>query len=769
MHRIVFLSFLSGILAGALGAQTLSPLASRGYTVIPEPRQVQLAPDDVRFGPGWSIDIGPGIARNDVAVDALREDVAARYGLAPSPGGAFTVRLSIQPGSVVPGRTTDRDVRSIAAQSYRIEIGDSVAAVTANAPAGLFYGVETLVQLLRPRRGALWLPKGAITDWPDLNRRHIYWDDAHHLDRLPELKRAVRQAAFYKINGFALKLEGHFQFRHAPALVEPYALTPAEYQELTDYGLRYHLQVIPYLDAPAHIAFILKHPEYAKYRSFPDSNYELCATNPEAVQFIRGMFQDLVDANRGGKFVYLSTDEAYYIGMADNPQCREKEAAARLGGPGGLLAKLVSDIAGPLHQQGRTVIFWGEYPLKPGDIASLPPYLVNGEVYGPEFDALYRKHGMRQMIYTSTQGGEARFFPDYFTLPNSRRLHPVPSQIDRLRDGFRAISFNPARNVADLMGAVVAGWSDMGLHPETFWLGYATITAAAWHPGSPSMEEAAASFYRLFYGDSAASMDRVYQLMSQQAHFWLDSWEWGPSPRKPIFGNSEGIYTPRQPRKDQTLPLPPAPGPDLRFEGTWLKQNARRLELAGNFLAENDELLGLLHDNLRRVELNRYNLEVYVAVARLFRQNLEMLLDIGRINSLLERAAQASAEKNASDALEAADRALELARQIRQQRNVAYRDAVATYEKSWFPLVAEANGRKFLHELDDVKDHVPARTVDMTYMIYRELDLPFGAWVERIRQARNQYAEANHRRPDNRVFDWRDMGDHPVVGGVPGE
>jgi N-acetyl-beta-hexosaminidase len=268
----------------------------------------------------------------------------------------------------------------------------------------------------------VYLPQCSITDWPDLHLRHIYWDDAHHLERLPELKRAVRQAAFFKINGFALKLEGHFQFRSAPALVEPYALSPVEYQELTDYALRYHVQLIPFLDGPGHIAFILKHPEYAKYRSFTDSNYELCATNPEAVKFLSGMFQDLADANRGGKFIYLSTDEPYYVGMADNPNCREKGAAAKLGSVGKLLAQFIGQVAEPLHNQGRTVMFWGEYPLVVSDIASLPPYLVNGEVYGPEFDPVFRKHGIKQMIYTSTQG-EERLFPSYFGLPNSRRLH----------------------------------------------------------------------------------------------------------------------------------------------------------------------------------------------------------------------------------------------------------------------------------------------------------------------------------------------------------
>jgi hypothetical protein len=53
----------------------------------------------------------------------------------------------------------------------------------------------SLVQLLRPRRGLMWLSEGMITDWPDFHVRRIYRDDAYDLDRLPELKCAVRRAA----------------------------------------------------------------------------------------------------------------------------------------------------------------------------------------------------------------------------------------------------------------------------------------------------------------------------------------------------------------------------------------------------------------------------------------------------------------------------------------------------------------------------------------------------------------------------------------------
>lgn len=761
---------LALVLGLGLQAQTVSKLAASGYDVIPEPQNVELQSGaDLRFGPEWTLQAGPDVAADDSARESLRDLLKERFGLSAPANSGTLVRLEIQPGSVTPGKATGADKRAIADQAYRLETGPAGVTITANSSEGLFYGVQTFVQLLRPRSGVLSLPQGNITDWPDLPWRHIYWDDAHHLDRLPELKRAVRQASFFKINGFSIKLEGHFQFKSAPALVEPYAMTPAEYQELTDYALRYHVQVVPYIDGPGHIAFILKHPEYAKYRSFPDSNYELCAVNPEAVKLLSGMFQDLVDANRGGKFVYLSTDEAYYIGMADNAQCREKSAAEALGSVGKLLAQFVTQVANPLHDQGRTVIFWGEFPMKPADIEALPSHMINGEVYGPDFDPIFRKHGIRQMIYTSTQGGEARFFPDYFSLPNARRLHPVPSQIDRLADGFREISYQPARSNAALMGAVVAGWADMGLHTETFWLGYATITAAGWHPGSPSIQEAASAFYHLFYGDGAVNMDRVYQLMSQQSHFWLDSWEWGTSPRKPIFGDSAGIYNPKQPLKDQELELPPAPGPDLQFDASWTRKNEQKLAFSGTFLAENDELLGLLHANLRTVSLNRYNLEVYVSIAQLYRQNLEMLRDLGRINYLLESAQKAAGKKEPKEAIESLDRALQLARLIRQQRNTALHDATATWEKSWFPRVLKANGRTFLHDLDDVKDHVPDRTVGMSYLVQRELALPFGAWVESIRAARNQYAQANGIPVDRQAFDWLDMGDHPVIAGIPGE
>jgi hypothetical protein len=762
MRHITALVF---VLMTSARADTVSPLYARGYTVLPQPQMVRLGASDFVFSPDWRVE-RQGVAAEDAAVEVLNDELDRRFRVKLGSSGreGRTLRLVIAPNSATVGPAQDRDRDVLAQQAYKIDLSRDRVTIAANAPAGLYYGVVTFVQLLKARDGALLLPEGQIEDWPDLQMRQLYWDDAHHLDRLDSLKKAIRQAAFFKMNGFALKLEGHFQYRSAPALVEPHALSATEYQELTDYGLRHHVQLIPYLDSPGHIAFILKHPEYAGLREYPESNYELCATNPESYKLLFGMFQDLLDANKGVKYFYLSTDEAYYVGLANNTQCKEAARAKELGSVGKVLAEFVSKTANYLHDRGRTVVFWGEFPLKANDIADLPSHVVNGETYGPEFDPLFRKHGIRQMIYSSSQG-EEKLFPDYYPLPPSRRLHLERGAARRVFDTFQKIGFDPARKYADLMGSINAGWADAGLHTETFWLGYAGAAASSWHPGSPDPAETMATFYPLFYGNRVTRMSRVYQLMSAQAQFWSDSWETGPAnARKPIWGNSYGQFDAPRPARDQSIPLPPVPGPNLSYASEWAAQNSKRLQLASDFLVENDELLALVHENVPRADLNAYNLEVFLSIANLCRQNLEMLDAIRRMDGLLRAASDAAGRNETKQAVSALDQVLRQARLVRYSRNQALADAVKTWEKSWMPRTAEANGRRFLHQLDDVKDHLPDRTVDMSYLVYRELLLPFGEWVEQVRGVRNQYAAAHGIAPQNERFDWKDFSTtYPVI------
>ena len=737
-------------------ALPVSVLYLRGYTVIPEPQRVELNGGDFEFGEGWHVRSDDGTA------EYLKQQLAERHGLSlNTPRAANVIELAIQPGSVSIGSATDRNKAALAEQAYRLELSATKIRISANAPPGLFYGVETLVQLVKAERGKFLLPAGQIVDWPDVRLREVFWDEQEHLDRPEVLRQAIRRAAFFKVNAFTLRLNGHFQYSSAPALTDPYAMTPSELRELTEYGSRFFVQVIPYLDGPAHANFILEHEEYAKLREFPETAFEMCSTNPETYKLLFGMFQDLMDANKGVKYFHLSTDEAWFIGKADNDHCREAARAKELRSASKLWAEFTRKTAGYLHEHGREVIFWGEEPLQVQDIPLLPSGLINGEVYSTAYNKAFRAHGIPQMIYTNSLPDDP-LFPAYAALSPKDQVHPRAVE-ERATAAFNEISFTSARTEADILGAGVYAWGDLNPHPETYWLGYAVGASAMWHPGSPDPHELAHSFYRLFYGQGAQQMGRVYQLMSTQAQFFASSWESETSSTLPlIFGYSYGIgpFVPHR----ATLSLPPVPEPGyLRVKGDWAAENARRLELTWKFLGENEELENLLYTNLPEVQFNRYNLEVYLSIAKLCRQNLLLFKDLDEMNSGLKKAQGEAAKLHSAEAVEALDLVLGRALKIRDERNQALHDAKVTWYEAWFPRVREANGRHVARTPQNFvdmgsSDAARRRQEGLVYLIEREFALPLETWVREVQNSRNEYAAA-HGLPKREIqFDWQDAG-----------
>src|SRR5215831_5305638 len=170
----------------SMQAETLSPLARRGYTLLPAPQKVTLGPRDFPLADGWQLVIASGIDAGEVAVESLKEQLAERFHLTLAVNKAVrsqsgVIRISIAPGSVTIGDATDRNKPGLAEQAYHLSLKSQEIALTANNAVGLFYGVQTLAQLVR-RQDAQWLlPEAEITDWPNLEMRIIYWDDAHHL------------------------------------------------------------------------------------------------------------------------------------------------------------------------------------------------------------------------------------------------------------------------------------------------------------------------------------------------------------------------------------------------------------------------------------------------------------------------------------------------------------------------------------------------------------------------------------------------------------
>jgi N-acetyl-beta-hexosaminidase len=149
-----------------------------------------------------------------------------------------------------------------------LTIAPNSITITGNGDAGLFYGVQTLIQLARRNwNGELVLPKSTVEDWPRLPLRFLHWDTKHHQDRMKTLKRYLDWSARMKVNMIGFELEDKFEYPSNPIIGAPGAFTAAEPQEIVNYGLERFIQVVPVIQAPSPLCYVLKHAQVAHLRA----------------------------------------------------------------------------------------------------------------------------------------------------------------------------------------------------------------------------------------------------------------------------------------------------------------------------------------------------------------------------------------------------------------------------------------------------------------------------------------------------------------------
>jgi len=711
----------------------VSDLRARRHVVVPTPRQVELdgGKTDASFL-DWNLTL-TNVDKDDTTVQMLAAVFSAEFAMGlglddkfedDSDGPVPELGLAIRPGAVDTGTEDGRDE-----QAYRLDITPAAVALVANARPGLFYGALTLLQLLDGKDGSL--PTGRIVDWPEYELRCIHWDTKHHQDRMETIKRFLNQAAEFKINAILFELEDKFAYPSHPIIGAPGAFTTEEMQEIVDYALERHIQIIPDVQSPAHLCYVLKHEEFAHLRC-DGSNYQSCMDEPEVRKLLFDMYDDVCAATKGTKYFHVSTDEVYYAGICEkfrkpyNPENRSLTWV---------------DYVNAAHKHitekwGRQVIVWAEFPLLPEHVKLLPPDLLNG-IGGrkPAMVAEENKRGMRQFAYVSMQGSEL-LCPNNFAWVNSEGQ----LQQGRIDDAVDYIASGKER-MPNAIGMISAAWDDSGLHNETFWLGWAMTTQAAWMPGL-AVEEAAASFFDIFYG-GADDMAEVYRDLQLGARFYEGSMERLPSKvRGPGYGYSDR----KQPveRRDRTLVPPPLTNVgNLAFEPAFRKRYAAALAQAPHELLRNDRLLLRLQANLSLVERNAYNLEVFISLARLQRQFIRTLLGLASAEGLLEKASQADGAGDYDRAVNLLVDARGAVNGLVDGMNTTYEHVKAVWEKSRFEKGRSVDGRDFVHIMDDVKDHPADRRPDLSYLIewFELMDLP--GWLDGLQNVIDSYAAAH--------------------------
>ncbi len=175
------LSLLFGIISCMLvGASALAMDPNNGpqLKIDPAPKEVQLRDGGFRVGPRTKIFVLLGHQSEDrIAAETLAEQVADQSGLRLNILG-MNAKGKAEGGAIVLARLQDARVRRFLAHNglkadglveedgYLLFSDKTHLIVAAKTGQGLFYGVQTLRQLLRPAGKGLMCPAVGIRDWP---------------------------------------------------------------------------------------------------------------------------------------------------------------------------------------------------------------------------------------------------------------------------------------------------------------------------------------------------------------------------------------------------------------------------------------------------------------------------------------------------------------------------------------------------------------------------------------------------------------------------
>lgn len=737
MHRLLLLVLTAGALAGQPPA---TDLWARGYAVIPTPQRVTLGAGEIPFDSSWTL-VADGVQPDHIAIRSLQSDLRQFHRLMLRGGaGGKVLRLAVRKGTVNTGADAD-----IHPQGYRLTVTKGEIAITGNGDAGLLYGVQTFLQLLKPENGSLHAPLVSIEDWPRLQLRFLHWDTKHHQDRIETLKRYLDWAVRFKVNMIGFELEDKFAYPSIPGAGAPGAFTTAELRELVRYGLERFIQIVPVIQSPAHMSYVLKHPQYAHLRA-DGNNYQIDLCNEESYKLIFRMYDDVIEATPGVSYFFVSTDEVYYAGIG--PRCgrpyNEKNRSLAW-------AEFAIRAQAHLAAKGRRMLAWLEYPLLDEHLELIPSSVIDGVIGESSFIPIENRKGMRQLAYVSLQGAEF-LFPDHLPLTSDLADTASPGANDvfefergqsegRLHATYRQLSQGNFWK-ANPIGVFGAAWGDSGLHNETFWLGWAAAARYGWHPGAPTPEQHLAEFIRVFYGTDTVNLAGAYRLMQRQARAWQRAWDRIVSrTRGPGYGNSDGkgIGTTRY---DQTLTPPALPQlPHLDIRPGFIGQYRRLLESLPARSWENDQLIHTLQENLGHASRNHYNLEVMLGLASFTGHHWRLLAALAGAERSFERARDAMLRNNPREAMNQLVTAYNSAGEAEREGESSYRSLVAIFEKSQFPKGQTVSGREFLQVLDDVKDHWAGRTADLGYMFAPERSIGLAKWRQDLRAVIEEFGK----------------------------
>ncbi len=386
--------------------------------------------------------------------------------------------------------------------------------VIAASAAGIFYGAQTLKQMVVTERGAPKLWTATIRDWPAMKYRGIHDDLSRGpFPTLEFQKHQIEVFASYKVNVYSPYFEHTLQYSTDPSAAPAgSSLSRAQAHDLVEFAARRHVMIVPEQEAFGHLHHILKFERYSELAETPHGHV-IAPGQAGSQPLIKSWFTQISE-DFPGPFLHIGADETFELGTGRTKAEVEKR------GLGLVYADFLAEIHTTLAPLHRRLLFWGDVAgSDKGAIAHLPkdmiaiPWIYWHEDNYDENILPFKREGIETWV-----------------APGDSNWNLVYPQGDKALDNIQG--FVEAGQRLGSTGVLTAVWNDdgEGLFNED-WYGVLFGAAASWQPGRSDMETYKSAFGTTFYGDVSGKIDQAQaDLMAAESidisdnAFWMDPW-----------------------------------------------------------------------------------------------------------------------------------------------------------------------------------------------------------------------------------------------------
>ena len=410
---------------------------------------------------------------------------------------------------------------AMTAEGYLLLADSSAAHIIGATSRGLFYGAQTLKQLITGTGAKAVLQAASIRDWPAMKYRGFHDDISRGpIPTLSYQKAQIRRFAAVKLNVYSPYFEHSLAYAGNPLIAPPRgAMTREDVRELVSYATKYHIDVIPEQEAFGHLHHVLKYELYSDLAETPHGHV-LAPGKPGSMELITSWFAQ-IDTLFPSRFMHIGADETVELGRG---QTRDR---VRAEGLGKVYLQFVRDINTALKPTGKRLLFWA-------DIAMESPQLVN--ILPKEMLAVcwdyWSFNGFERCLKPFKDAGMETWVAPGVNNWN----HVYPNNAVALRNIQAFVRDGQAFGAT---GVLNTNWDDDGdALFEQVWYGVLFGAAAGWQQGESSIPEFERAYGRIFHGDTTGRIDEAQRKLTA-AHaalvqtnqgdgrnelYWLDPW-----------------------------------------------------------------------------------------------------------------------------------------------------------------------------------------------------------------------------------------------------